>query len=104
MKKRLEQNGLTKLYSSFENLISIEASLLELKNKAKLFQESTGFFCRTMTDQAQSFAKLTKEDYSVGPAALAYANTVHYNLEEAAYGKLRETLELKVFEPMSRVI
>jgi hypothetical protein len=84
-----------------ENMLAIESSLLELRMKARLFQDSVGFLCRTMTDQANCFARLCKDDIALGHSTEIYATMVHQNLQSNAFAKLCESLELKVYEPIN---
>jgi hypothetical protein len=80
----------------------VEASLLELRLKAKRFQDSVAFLCRTMTDQAECISRICKDDLNdVGRSTQRYAEITKGYIQETAFQKLCEGLELKVFEPIN---
>jgi len=86
--------------ASLENMLSIEASLLELRLKAKMFQDSAGFLCRTMNDQAVCYSRLCKGHATLGTSTTSYAAVTKTALQENAFNRLRDALELKVYEPI----
>ena len=82
-------------------MLATEHSLLELRLKARMFQDSVGFLCRTMGDQALGLSRLCKDDETMAKATEQYSITCKGVIGGSAYDNFCELFELKVFEPIN---
>jgi len=92
------------LRALLENMVQLEQSLVAIRVRAQVLEESMRRLCRDMIETAACFAALCADDKALSAHAHSYraacANVGSEGYANGALEQIRDMLALKVFEPV----